>query len=492
MIKQLGHSNSFRVSRPVVEGSIGVALGITMGVGASIAPTPLYAAAALLGLISLAAIIANSDRGIMAAIAVITLLPFGVIPVPLGGVRLTFLDATLTLLLVVWLLRLLGRREGLRTTPIDGLVVLLIGLAITSFVFGTAHASRPDTTRQFLKMINSLLFFFTAVNLIRTWPQVQMVVRALILGTGLAASIGIVLYFLPTAVSTRLLTSLGPFGYPAGGEVLRYIASTTTLRAISTSVDPNVFGALLMTVGTLGLNEILSGRGVMRRWLPIIVGAMLLCLLLTFSRGSWAGFAVGVAVLMVVKYRRIWLVSLPLLAAAYVGFLPTDQFVSHFISGLFAQDQAAAMRLGEYKDAFRLISEYPVFGVGFGGAPSADLYLGVSSTYLLVAEQMGLLGLLAYVLVMGAVIRYGIVCYRRANDEAARSRLLGLLAAMAAVLVAAILDQHFFGIRFPHVSALVWLVVALIIIVGRLATSQLSEQESETPTDRRGLLAHPR
>jgi polysaccharide biosynthesis protein PslJ len=143
------------------------------------------------------------------------------------------------------------------------------------------------------------------------------------------------------------------------------------------------------------------------------------------------------------------------------------------------------MRLGEYKDALRLISEYPVFGVGFGGAPSADLYLGVSSTYLLVAEQMGLLGLTAYVVLMGAVLRYGIICYRQATDEAARSRLLGLLAAMTAILVAAILDQHFFGIRFPHVSALVWLIVALVFVVGRLTNSPVSEQESGTPTDRR-------
>ncbi len=51
------------------------------------------------------------------------------------------------------------------------------------------------------------------------------------------------------------------------------------------------------------------------------------------------------------------------------------------------------MRFGEYKDALILIERYPLFGVGFTGTPDLDIYLGVSMLYLIIAENMGIIGL---------------------------------------------------------------------------------------------------
>jgi O-antigen ligase len=74
---------------------------------------------------------------------------------------------------------------------------------------------------------------------------------------------------------------------------------------------------------------------------------------------------------------------------------PAQTYVAHLVEGLMLQDRATLMRLGEYKDALALISRYPWFGVGFGGSPDADLYVGVSSLYLLMAEIMGVVGVAA-------------------------------------------------------------------------------------------------
>ena len=43
-----------------------------------------------------------------------------------------------------------------------------------------------------------------------------------------------------------------------------------------------------------------------------------------------------------------------------------------------------------------LIARYPIFGVGFTGVPDIDLYLGVSMLYLIIAENMGLVGLASF------------------------------------------------------------------------------------------------
>ena len=58
------------------------------------------------------------------------------------------------------------------------------------------------------------------------------------------------------------------------------------------------------------------------------------------------------------------------------------------------------MRFGEYKDALILIARYPFFGVGFTGVPDIDIYLGVSMLYLIIAENMGLIGLAIFVAIL--------------------------------------------------------------------------------------------
>ncbi len=126
----------------------------------------------------------------------------------------------------------------------------------------------------------------------------------------------------------------------------------------------------------------------MRRSLTLLcVGLIGLALVLTVSRGAMLGF-VTVAVLMgLLKYRRNLLVVLVVPAGAILA--PNPQPDGHFAEGIAGRDQATQMRFGEYKDALRLIERYPLLGVGFIDTPDIDLYIGVSSMYLLIAQQMG-------------------------------------------------------------------------------------------------------
>ena len=93
-------------------------------------------------------------------------------------------------------------------------------------------------------------------------------VRALVAGGAVAAGLGIALYHLPAEAATELLRGLRPLGYPTG-DVLRYVEDagvrTDTLRAIGTSVDPNVFGAMLLMTGGLAVGQLLAAGGAARR-----------------------------------------------------------------------------------------------------------------------------------------------------------------------------------------------------------------------------------
>jgi O-antigen ligase len=97
-----------------------------------------------------------------------------------------------------------------------------------------------------------------------------------------------------------------------------------------------------------------------------------------------------------------------------------------------------------------------LLGVGFTGAPDVDLYVGVSSMYLLITQQMGLLGLgafalLAITLFVGAARAWP----RVRTDERAAAIFLGAHAAVAGALFTGIFDHYFFNIDFHN--AVMWL-----------------------------------
>jgi O-antigen ligase len=179
------------------------------------------------------------------------------------------------------------------------------------------------------------------------------------------------------------------------------------------------------------------------------------------------GLGVALGLAGVLRYRKLlWLL---VLVAILMFLLPQTQvYVTRFAEGLRGQDLATQMRFGEYKDALILINRYPVLGVGFSGTPDIDLYLGVSNLYLLIAEQMGLIGLLIFLVVAGA---YLVVTYRawRRTSRGVEGHLLAYQAALAGALVGGIFDHFFFNINFVHLVALFWLVMGLGVAAARLA-----------------------
>ncbi len=144
------------------------------------------------------------------------------------------------------------------------------------------------------------------------------------------------------------------------------------------------------------------------------------------------------------------------------------------------------MRLGEYKDAFRLISEYPWFGVGFGEAPDVDLYVGVSSIYLLIAEQVGLIGLAIWSWTMASILLRGLRRCLGARDEAS-ALALSCLAALVSALVAGLFDHHFVDMHFPHVVATVWMLAGLLAIAIKARSIPGPEQPSASAAPQHGV-----
>jgi O-antigen ligase len=407
---------------------------------------------------------------------VVALLPFGVVPLRLG-VAPTLLDLATAGVFIVWLALAAGRRAAVLPTLAGAALLALTATWTAAYVLAGEALSPNDTARTFAKVAGAHLLFIPALGLVsRDGGHTARRLAAWIVAlAAVEALLGIALYVMPRDLAYRALVSLGPLGYPTDASVLRYRPDTDVLRATATSIDPNMLGALLMVAAAVAAPQLLARHPQAPR--PLVAAALaaiLICLLLTESRGSWLGLAGGLVV-VAIRHRRLW--ALFALAGVVALSLPQAQrFTGHLGSGLRAEDRAAAMRLGEIENALTIIHRYPWFGAGWSAAgKSIELThtLGVSNVILTVAERSGLAGAAAYVAALLALIR---TLWPAARSVLSGARddpvLLGLLSALAATQIAAMLDHHF--VRFPHLIALLWLVAALAVCLARAVAAPKS------------------
>jgi polysaccharide biosynthesis protein PslJ len=445
---------------------------------------PLAVVVLVLGLIYAAWVLFDLEIAYAGVIGVVALLPFASLPFSVGFTP-TFLDLALLALVGAWgLTFVLGPDQELVTTPVGGPVLAFALLAVAAFVAGLSHGALTSyLVRHFAETLLSIFIFYLVVHSVQDTGRLERLVRWLVLGAVAAAIVGIVLYVIPEELTIRALSSLGRFGYPTGQGVIWHIRDDPELmkRATGTSVHPNVLGSLLAFGIVLLVPQLLSKRPVFPHWVGWPLAALLgIGLVLTISRGAMVGVGLAVLTISMMRYRGL----LPILAVAAMLFLvsPWSQGVAgHFIEGFQFRDLSTQMRMGEYKDALTLIQRYPFLGVGFAGAPDIDIYVAVASLYLTVAAQMGLVGLVAFVVVIGVVLwRF----WRRRQvthgSPALEALWYGLHAAIITGAISGVFDRFFFSLDFHSSVTLFWLMVGLATAATELVDAEVKRQVSES------------
>ena len=458
---------------------VGLLAGVALIVGALLAfLAPVGGVVVMVAGIGALLMLRDVRWGLLALLAVVCLLPFASLPFRFGFTP-TFLDLVFGALYAVWGMRLITRRQDdFILTPLGLPVLIFIVLAIFSFVMGLSH-SRPSANdvRTFAEVLMGFGIFFLVVNNVWQESRLRLMTAGIILLGSAEAAIGVFLYVIPTVWTVRFLSPLGRVGYPVGLGALRYINDDPSrpLRAIGTSVDPNILGAMLVIVTCIAGVQLFARRPVLPRlWLVLSFGALSTCLFLTYSRGSLAGVVVALGMVALLKYRRLFVVLV--VAGMLLLLLPqTQAYVAHFVQGIEIADRSTQMRMGEYKDAFELIQRYPWIGVGFVGTPDIDLYLGVANIYLALAGQVGIVGLTAFLLVMAVFFHYELRAWRALPaDESLKPLLLGYGAAVFGSLISGFLDHTL--LTHPHAVVILWLTLGLGAASARMAVHGFSRK----------------
>lgn len=456
----------------LIIGLIGGLIGLLIAVAG-----PVIALGVVLGLLAGLYVLTSVSAALYGVIFVTALLPFGTLPVKIG-LTPTLLDLALGAFLLVYLLQwMTGQRRALRLTPVHALIAVYIMWLVASFLLGMRHA--PPTSailRQFAETLLSIGLTIVLVDLLRDPAALRRLVLVVIVAAGTQAFVALALYALPDDLAERTLVRLARIGYPDGG-VIRYIEDNPALdeRAIGTWVDPNALGGILAVSAAMIAPQVFAHRPVLRyRWLTLgVLGLVGIALFLTYSRASMLAFAIGLTFISLFKpYRRYLL--LMFIGAAFMFVLPqTQDYIQRFAAAFTASDLATQMRLGEYSDSLRLISRYPITGVGFTGSPEIDIYTDVANMYLMMANQIGLVGLIIFLLTMLGIFLYGWTAWRAARSHPELAAIhIGYHAALLTALLNATADLYFFRLDFQSSITLFWLVAALALASSRLALAE--------------------
>jgi hypothetical protein len=245
---------------------------------------------------------------------------------------------------------------------------------------------------------------------------------------------------------------------------------------------------LLVLLVMLGVGAALLMRARPPAWAVAAAPLLVLSLTLSFRRSFWIGAALGIVLVFLLGSRplgrRIAVVAVALLGLATwtVSLQPvqTETPIVERARSLEpsrvesnAQDR---YRLDELRNVTAEIRKHPITGLGLGGEWSATHPLGIEHQngrgYTHVVAfwwwmKLGILGLIAYLSVMGTLLAMGWQVWRRSSDPHQSAAGLAIFCGLLALAIVETVGA-FTGID-PRFTALVGGVGGLLAVMRRLA-----------------------
>ena len=128
------------------------------------------------------------------------------------------------------------------------------------------------------------------------------------------------------------------------------------------------YSGVLMLVACAAVAQLVYRRrgtnllGGARTWTALVMPALIVALVFTFTRSAWVGTVVGVGLMLVAKDRRL-LLGAPVLVAVILLFAPAR--VSDRVLSIFDRnDPSNVDRLAMLQSGLEIVRDHPITGVG--------------------------------------------------------------------------------------------------------------------------------
>ena len=254
-----------------------------------------------------------------------------------------------------------------------------------------------------------------------------------------------------------------------------------TLRVWSTLENPNVLSEYLLLVIPLAAAGIYTARSRLGKLASGLGAAvMLLCLVLTWSRGGWLGLAIGAALFLVLMDRRF----IPLGLVATVGLLAIlpDSIMARLMSVGNMADSSTSYRVYIWMACLNMLKDYWLSGFGTGVPAFQAIYPHYSfnavfaphshNLFLQTFCENGILGIFA---LLGSFCSAALCLGRTmtaAGDKRTKVQAAALMAAGAGFAAQSMTDHSFYNFR---VVLMFWTVVGAAAALYALVTKEARE-----------------
>ena len=396
------------------------------------------------------------------------------------------------------------------------LLVIILGFTTLGFIFKLSRAKRIlrfELIDVLVMSFGALLFFggiFTYGDRASFWSAELYFVFFLIYFLIVNMYIGksSIYRAFKILVTTSMIVAI--VGIIRGGILDESMVDATIFESMPGRVsaflgNPNTLGAYFAIVFPIVLGLLVVSKRVISKIMYFIAGAFIVvCTIMTGSRGAWLGMIAGTALFLIVyNFKNIWIVITSLVALPlginFVGRILTNEHwlvkrVSTTYYGMTTAlgntettkliDSSISYRFKIWDNVLSMLPNNFISGVGVGEHAFRFAYEGIiddgesivahaHSLPLQILISLGIVGLVIFALIM---FTYGQQCFaeikHRERNSKSRTMIIAGLSSISGAFVVGLTDYIWYNYR---VFILFWIVMAITVALVR---SNVRERES--------------
>jgi len=369
------------------------------------------------------------------------------------------------LALIFWLIKKIITKDWqFKKTSINIFLFLLLLVSLASIINSYSLISSLEGIQKLAKY---LFLFFILVETMDNKEKLKRLLWAGILGLSLVSIDGIFQYFTGKDFIR---------GYSIAGA-FSYLGQIGFGRIRASMHNPNDFACYLITFIPMVLSLFLYyAKGRKKLFLGLIFLFSFFCMFHTNFRGAGLGFLVIVILLSFIKKDLRLIIGLLIFLLILLIFLPKPLLFWLVTNpnpyDFFVEDMG---RRQHWQTAINMIKKHPFLGIGintfsisYARYKSAfDPFVGfyAHNSYLHLAGEIGLGGLLIFILMLLVIIKNWIKSYKKIPDKELKEISLSVFLGWIGFLVAGILES---SLQISNLAVLFWFMTAWLTSLTKL------------------------
>ncbi|NLK36957.1 MAG: hypothetical protein GX299_02600, partial [Epulopiscium sp.] len=241
-------------------------------------------------------------------------------------------------------------------------------------------------------------------------------------------------------------------------------------RVYSTLGNPNVLGEYFLLIIPIAFAYFLNTK----HWFFKLFflgscGVMMLCLILTYSRGCYVGILVAMGLFLVMLDRRF--ILLAVLGLFMLPFVLPETIINRFLSIGNMADSSTSYRVYIWLGTIAMLKDYWMCGIGPGTEAFNQVYPAYAfnsisaphshNLYLQIICDAGVVGILLFAGVIFHFYKGAFGAMHRETKKENKVLLAASISAVSGFLVQSLFDYTFYNYR---VMLLFWIVLAFGMI----------------------------